>query len=168
MKAVLAAPLALACGIAAAQAQTIYRCGDSYGSQPCAGAKAIATEAPVPTADESQRASAAAQRDARLADALEKERLKQEARPAQVYVSPPPAEAKPEPHKWPEKAGTRKLDVFTATAPGSKPAKNEKGGKSGKGKGGGEGIKAKGDGKPAQVSKAAPGGKLAPRPATAR
>ncbi|TFZ06407.1 hypothetical protein EZ313_07155 [Ramlibacter henchirensis] len=83
-------------------------------------------------------------------------------------MPPPSAEARPEPHKWPEKAGTRKLDVFTATAPGSKPDKKEKGGKSGKARGGGEGAKAKGDGKPAHVPKAAPGGKLLPRPVPAR
>ena len=37
MRSILAAPLALACGIAFAQPQTVYRCGDSYSSQPCPG-----------------------------------------------------------------------------------------------------------------------------------
>jgi hypothetical protein len=129
MKATIAAPLALACGIAAAQAQTVYRCGNSYGSQPCAGAQAIATEAPVPTDAERKQAAAAAQRDARLADGLEKDRLREEARPAQLYVPPPKFEPTPQPHKWPEKSATRKLDVFTASAPGTKPPKKGKDGK---------------------------------------
>ncbi|KQT14267.1 hypothetical protein ASG30_01385 [Ramlibacter sp. Leaf400] len=123
------APLALACGMAATQAQTIYRCGDSYGSQPCAGGKSIAADPSGPSTDESRQATAAAQRDAKLADGLEKERLKQEARPAQIYVPLPSAQEKPEPHKWPEKAGTRKLDVFTATGPGTAPPKKDKGAK---------------------------------------
>lgn len=125
----LLAPLALACGMAAAQAQTIYRCGDSYGSQPCAGGRSIAADPSGPSTAESRQATAAAQRDAKLADGLEKDRLKQEARPAPVYMPPPSAQEKPEPHKWPEKAGTRKLDVFTATGPGTAPPKRDKGAK---------------------------------------
>ena len=126
MRATIAAPLALACGIAAAQAQTVYRCGNSYGSQPCAGAQAIATEAPVPTEAERKQAAANAQRDTRLADSLEKERLQQEARPAQLYVPPPKFDPGSEPYKTPEKKATRKLDVFTASAPGTKPPKKDK------------------------------------------
>lgn len=133
MKSTLAAPLALACGIAFAQPSTIYRCGDSYSSQPCAGAREIAAESPSPTGAERRDAAAAAQRDARIADSLEKERLKQEARPASAYIPPPEPQAQFAPHKWPDKNATRKLDVFTASGPGSsKPEKKEKTGKKGK------------------------------------
>jgi hypothetical protein len=161
MRTIIAAPFALAFGIACAQAQAIYRCGDSYGSQPCSGGKAIATETPEPTAAERRQAAGAAQRDARLADHLEQERLKQEARPAQVYAPPPVGEIKPEPHKWPEKAATRRLDVFTATAPGSAPARKAS---SGKGKAGdkGKGKAASTESaKPAKDSKTRPPGSLA-------
>ena len=158
------APLALACGIASAQAQPIYRCGDSYGSQPCAGGKEIASDAPTPTALERRQAGAAAQRDARIADGLEKDRLKQEANPARSYIPPAPDAAKPEPHKWPEKNATRKLDVFTASAPGPKADKKGKAGKEKAAKAKPEGPAPKPDkaaaAKGAKAAKAAPSGRL--------
>ena len=134
MKSLFTAPLALAFGIALAQPSTIYRCGDSYGSQPCAGGREIAAESPSPTSAERRDAAAAAQRDARIADSLEKERLKQEARPASSYIPPPEPQAQFAPHKSPEKNATRKLDVFTASGPppGKKPEKKEKSAKGGK------------------------------------
>ncbi|HYD77268.1 hypothetical protein [Ramlibacter sp.] len=138
MRATIAA-LSLAALAAAAPAQTIYRCGDSYGPQPCAGGKAIEAE-PAPTAAERNRSAAATQRDAKLADSLEKDRLQREAQPAQLYIPPPQFEAQPGPYKGPEKAATRKLDVFTASAPASnKPGKPTKA-KKGKGKAGKKGT----------------------------
>lgn len=125
MRATIAA-LSLAALSAAAAAQTIYRCGDSYGPQPCTGGKAIQAE-PPPTAAERGRSTAATERDAKLADDLEKERLQREAQPAQLYIPAPKFEPPPEPHKGREKAATRKLDVFTASAPGSRPPKAKKG-----------------------------------------
>lgn len=148
--------LALAVCTAAAQAQAIYRCGDSYSQQPCAGGKAIVAEQPTPTSAERKQSAAAAQRDARLADSLEKERVQREAQPAQLYVPPPRFEATAQPYKSPEKAATRKLDVFTASAPGSKPTKDKKKGKTAK--------DAADAGKPAgQGDRAAAGGTLAVR-----
>lgn len=154
MKSIFAAPLALACGIALAQPSTIYRCGDSYSSQPCAGGREIAAETPSPTGAERRDAAAAAQRDARIADSLEKERLKQEARPSSSYIPSPEPKAQPTPHRWPEQNATRKLDVFTASGPApGKPEKQKKKEKSAKG----------GDkkGKSSAEAKPAPAGRMA-------
>ncbi|TFZ03715.1 hypothetical protein [Ramlibacter humi] len=140
MKAIHALLACAAASAACAQAQTIYRCGDSYGSQPCAGGRELPAAPPAADAAQHRAAAGTAQRDAKLADAMEKERLKQEARPAQVYVAP----AKPgpdfEPHKSPEKAATRKLDVFTASSPAPKKPKGEGKGKKGKSKAKDEGA----------------------------
>ena len=149
MKSTLAAPLALACGIAFAQPSTIYRCGDSYGSRPCVGGREIAAEPPSPTSAERRDAAAAAQRDARIADSLEKARLEQEARPAASYIPPPEPQAQFSPHKWPEKNATRKLDVFTASGPGTGKPEKEKAGKKGK------------KARPGKDAKAPPTGRLA-------
>lgn len=163
MRTRFAAPLALACGIALANAsaQPIYRCGDSYGSQPCAGARAIAPDAVSPSDAERRQAAVAAQRDAQLAEGLEKERLRQEARPpSSAYIPSPAPEPVHPPHKWPEKAATRKLDVFTATGPA--PARKEKAarrGKAGAAKGAAK-TKAKADAA-VEDKKKAPAGRLA-------
>ena len=159
MKSLFSAPLALACGIALAQPSTIYRCGDTYGSQPCAGGREISAETPSPTSTERRDAAAAAQRDARIADSLERERLKQEARPASSYIPPPEAKSQPTPHKWPEQNATRKLDVFTASgpAPGKPEKKKEKSAKGGGKKKG----KASEETKPAKDAKPAPAGRMA-------
>ena len=158
MKSIFTAPLALACGIALAQPSTIYRCGDSYGSQPCAGGREISGETPSPTSAERREAATAAQRDARIADSLEKERLKQEARPASSYIPAPEAKAQPTPHKSPEKNATRKLDVFTASGPpaGKPDKKKEK-----SAKGGGKKGKSSEEAKPARDAKPAPAGRMA-------
>jgi hypothetical protein len=126
-----AAPL-LAAACLTAQAQTIYRCGDSYSQQPCAGGQLVPT-APAPSAADRAQAGANARRDATLAATLEKDRVRQENQAAAqpLYLPPPPAEPVREGHKWPEQNATRKLDVFTASAPGT-PAKKNKDGKKGK------------------------------------
>jgi len=104
----------------AAQAQPIYRCGDSYSQQPCAGGRQLAPDTPPPSAADRSQAAAMVARDARLADTLEKDRTRREAQagPA-LAVLPAPAAEDFEPHKSPEKAATRKLDLFTASVPGS-------------------------------------------------
>jgi hypothetical protein len=117
--------LVLACaGWPLAHAQAIYRCGDSYSQQPCAGGTQVAAPPAAPSASDRSQAAAAALRDARLADSMEKDRVRREAQAgsAPVILQAPPV-AEPEPHKWPDKAGTRKLDVFTASVPGSKQPK---------------------------------------------
>ena len=73
----------------------------------------------TPTEREIQQARANTARDAKLADALEKARLKEEAKPTQVYI---PKE------KAVEKVADHKIEVFTARAPGDKkkPTKKKK------------------------------------------
>lgn len=108
-------------GCCAAQAQAIYRCGDSYSQQPCAGGKQLAPAAPAPSAADRSQAAAMAARDARLADTLEKDRTRREAQAGRALAVVPAAPAEDfEPHKSPEKAATRKLDLFTASVPGSR------------------------------------------------
>lgn len=127
----------LACAAASAalaQAQPIYRCGDSYGSQPCAGGRELPAAPPAASNEQRRQAAGTVQRDAKLADAMEKERLKQEARPAQVYVAPAKTDLDFDPHKSPEKAATRKLDVFTASSPAPRKPKGEAKAKKGKSK----------------------------------
>jgi hypothetical protein len=121
-----AGALLLAAACASPQAQTIYRCGNSYGSQPCADGKPLEA-APAPSNADRAQAAANSRRDAQMADALQKDRLRRETQAGNTnsfYVPPPAFEPeRPSEHKSPEKAATRKLDVFTATAPGSMPAK---------------------------------------------
>lgn len=116
--------IAMCAGAAGAAAQNIYKCGDGYSQQPCPGGKSLAVDDSRSDAQKKQ-ASAAARRDARLADGMEKERLKQEAQPVPSYVPPPnfppTPDRKPEPSSKP-----RKPEAFTAVVPGSKPAKDDK------------------------------------------
>lgn len=124
MPTIRAALLLAAAGACAGHlhAQTIWRCGDTYSQQPCAGGRPVA-DAPGPARDDRTQAGAAAARDARLADAMEKDRLRLEAQAPQAYIPPAKAQPAPEKHKSPEQAATRKLDLFTASVPGSRPAK---------------------------------------------
>lgn len=115
----------LACvGCCAAQAQAIYRCGDSYSQQPCAGGRQLAPSTPPPSASDRSQAAAQVARDGRLADTLEKDRTRREAQAAHApTVLPAPVAEEHEPYKSPEKAATRKLDMFTASVPGSRTPK---------------------------------------------
>ena len=56
----------------------VYRCGTSYQDTPCAGGSAIQAEDPR-TPQQQREAARAAQQDAAMADALEKQRVQQEA-----------------------------------------------------------------------------------------
>ena len=110
---VLGAVLALACPWLAAQG--VYRCGNSYGPQPCPGGSVVATD-PAPTAAEAQRSRRAAAADAKRAGELEQARLERErnAPPAVIPPQEPPAPA--------AKAAGRKKEgkepgPLTATAP---------------------------------------------------
>jgi hypothetical protein len=157
-----------------AHAQAIYRCGDSYSQQPCAGGTQLAPAAPGPSAADRSQAAAAAARDARLADALEKDRVRREAQAGKTAVVLPTAPvAEPEPHQWPDKAATRKLDLFTASVPGSgrskaKTAAKAKSGPKDAAKANGAGVKVTSAGKagqqravqpaPTRTAKAAGGG----------
>jgi len=102
-----------------ATAQNIYRCGDSYSQRPCPGGTVVEAKDERNAGQRSQT-SQAAQRDARMADAMEKARLKEEAKPVSAYI---PAKV-----QAPENAGKpaaarkakkpEKPEHFTAVAPG--------------------------------------------------
>ena len=80
------------------QAQPVYRCGGSYSNQPCPGGVVVPTEDPRSAAQRAQT-DAATKRDAQTAQAMEKERLKQEAVPAQATIpasTPQPVASEPE------------------------------------------------------------------------
>jgi hypothetical protein len=83
LRAAIALSLSALAGVAGAQG--IYRCGDSYSQKPCAGGRLVETEDARSAAQRSQTAQAAL-RDAKAADAMEQARLKEEAKPAQVYI----------------------------------------------------------------------------------
>lgn len=71
----------------------VYRCGDTYSQQPCAGGKVIA---PEDARSASQRTSAdeLTRREAQAADAMEKARLAFEDKPAQVAMPPAPVSSR--------------------------------------------------------------------------
>ena len=75
------AAFALVLAAASVQGQTVYRCGSEYSQKPCADAKTLTPQA-APSADEAKRASEQARRNAKLADAMEKQRLAEEKRVA--------------------------------------------------------------------------------------
>ena len=106
--------------MAPASAQNIYRCGDGYSQQPCPGGVVVEAQDERSAGQRSQ-ASLAAQRDARLADAMEKERLKEDAKPVSAASIPAKAQA---PENAPKTAAARqakkpaKPEHFTAVAPG--------------------------------------------------
>jgi hypothetical protein len=112
----LAATLSLA---AAASAQTVWRCGNSYSTQPCAGGSSFEA-APAPAKAEAVRAEKAALVDAKRADALEKARLAREKNAPQAIVIAPvdPPKAQPEPKKGKGKGKGTKPETFTASVPG--------------------------------------------------
>ena len=123
IKTIIAA-LALATA-GAAGAQTMYRCGSSYSQQPCQGASEVAGFAPRPPADVAQ-ARAAAQADAKRADAMEKARLAQEKNAPKALVMGPKevaaAPAKPASHAKNKKG---KPEEFTAVQPGTVKSKKK-------------------------------------------
>ncbi len=114
-----------------AQAQNIYRCGDSYSQSPCPGGMAIDANDSRTKVQKAQ-AEAATQRDRQTGDALEKERLKQEevaARATQkTHVTSAPTTAPttaPAPHKSSKKKH-KEPAYFTAKTAGDKKAEKKK------------------------------------------
>ena len=116
--------------MAAAQAQTVWRCGAdgrSYSDQPCAQGRALELPAARPAADV-QAAQELAARDRRLADALTRERLQREAAtrgsglggfPAQTAAVKPAAKAVAT-HKRRQARPAADADIWQATAPVSR------------------------------------------------
>jgi hypothetical protein len=112
--------LAAGAWLAPAAAQNIYRCGDSYSQQPCPGGTVVQAD-DARSASQRSQTSLAAERDAKAADAMEKARIKEEAKPAQAYILPPKQEAAVRQLKKPAH--------FTAVAPkkpGDAPARKKK------------------------------------------
>jgi len=103
-----------------AGAQNIYRCQDGYRQQPCAGGAALPDDAR--SAEQKAQADAATRRDARTADAMEKDRRKQEARSAPAHIPQPqaPAEGSARPAK------AKKPETFSAIVPGSQDKAKDK------------------------------------------
>ncbi|HSV84265.1 MAG TPA: hypothetical protein VLK85_34115 [Ramlibacter sp.] len=118
---------ALAAAAGSAGAQPVYRCGNSYGQQPCTGATALPASV-TPSAADAAQARAVAQADARRADAMEKARMAQERQAPKALVigslqgaaSTPAGQAAARPVKG------GKLEQFTAVAPGTVKAKVKK------------------------------------------
>jgi hypothetical protein len=101
-----------------ARAQNVYRCGESYSNTPCPGATVVPTDDPRSPAQRAQT-DAAARRDARSAQALEHERLKQEGKPVPATIlAPAAANEPPAPaDRTASKAKPRKPELFTAVVP---------------------------------------------------
>src|SRR4051794_30909309 len=112
--------LATACALGAvwpAAAQNVYRCGDSYSQKPCPGGALVPTD---DARSDSQRKQTreAAQRDGKAADAMQKARLKEEAKPAQAYIPAAAGEPSAEEKKSAAAVKPKKPQYFTAAAPG--------------------------------------------------
>jgi hypothetical protein len=110
---------AAACTLGAAQsaaAQGVYRCGDSYSQQPCPGGALVPAD---DARSESQRKQTqdAARRDGKAADAMEKARLKEEAKPVQAYLPPPASEPAADEKKPGAAVKPKKPQYFTAAPP---------------------------------------------------
>ena len=109
--------LSLAAAPVAASAQTVYRCGNSYGSQPCAGGTAIdVTDRSTPA--DASRAGKLAEKDMKRAEAMEKERLAQEKNaPRALVIGPKEAPAPVAAPKDKKKEKAVDPNVFTAAGP---------------------------------------------------
>lgn len=120
--------LLAALAAASAGAQPVYRCGSSYGTQPCAGATVIDVQ-DTSTAADAARARKGAEADMQRAREMEKARLAQEkaAPKAMVIAAPAPQRAASAEKKPPAKKGDAKKakpEEFTAVVPGTgKPKK---------------------------------------------
>lgn len=113
---VLAAPLAFA--------QTVYRCGSSYSQVPCPAGTAIVVD-DARSGEQKTQTESAAKRDAKLADDMEKARLKQEAQAAPALVlgstSPSPVNQQKAGKKTAGKNKGKKKDPDDFTATDAKP-----------------------------------------------
>lgn len=133
----MAALLAAVCAQAGAQ-QQVWRCGNSYSARPCDGGAALAIDERKPDREAAEAAKAAARRDAKLADAMEKDRLAREkqAPRAVIFRSTRMADAKQDPPKKSGKKskskgkGKQASDEFTIVVPKKPGTKATKPGKS--------------------------------------
>ena len=96
-----------------AGAQNVYKCGATYSQQPCPGGSSVAA-GDNRSGEQKKQASAATQRDARLADEMEKDRLKREAQAAPANILPQPAATQ---ERNAQTFRPRAPEVFKAVAP---------------------------------------------------
>jgi len=112
--------LALLCAVLAgwmpsAGAESIYRCGASYSHKPCPGGGKLIEIDDARTSSQKAQTDQAVRRDAKAADAMEKARLREEAKPAQLVMPP----ARHEPLRPVTISTMKKPEQFTAVAPGT-------------------------------------------------
>ena len=105
--------MVLGCAGAGAAAQTVYRCASAYSQVPCTGGHVIDTSETMQTQQDGKGPSAA-ERDAKAAAALERDRLRLEANAAPAYI-PRPQESAAKSRTGANKP--RKVEEFTALAP---------------------------------------------------
>lgn len=120
----LATPLLLAAGLGSATAQTVWRCADGYADRPCADGRSVETHAHDPGPAERRRAEEAMRANNRAADELVRRRTREEAAANVPSLYIPPSQlqrgdGEPPRRDTPETRATRKLELFTATVPGS-------------------------------------------------
>jgi hypothetical protein len=121
--------IAACAALQGASAQTVWRCGNAYSQQPCAGGAPVAASDARTPADRA-RAADVARNDWALADRLQKERLAQEksAGKALIIAPPQPAAAAASAARKDKKA--KKPDEFAAVDPASVKHKKKKAKKS--------------------------------------
>ena len=90
----IAVLLALSACWVPASAQDVYRCGHSYSNLPCPGGIVVATADPR-SATQRAQTEAATRRDTKLAQLLQKDRLKLEADAAPAIILAPMKAAEP-------------------------------------------------------------------------
>lgn len=96
-------------------AQPVYRCGDnSYSTTPCPGGKAVDVADPRTAAQRAQTLDAA-RRESRMADEMEKTRLKQEAVAAKAAQAAAPLPVADPPYE--AASGDRTLSPYRAKKP---------------------------------------------------
>ena len=105
--------MALGSACVVTNAQSVYRCGSAYSQAFCTGGQVIDTSETLQT-QQKGKGPTVAERDAKAAAALEKERLSQDARAAPAYIAHP-RQAADQPRKGIAKP--RKLEQFNAVAP---------------------------------------------------
>jgi hypothetical protein len=113
--------IALALAAASGGAQTVYRCGSSYGQKPCPGGSQVDVSDPV-TGRDTARAGKATQSDMKRADAMAREREAQEKNAPKALVIGPatPMAANEKPAKGKTKDKAKKSgenEPVTAVAP---------------------------------------------------
>jgi hypothetical protein len=120
----------LAAGVLPSAAQTVYRCGDSYSLKPCHGSKVIDVEDTRSATQRSQTLEAS-QRDAKVADAMEKARLEDEAKAEarhlkqQKIAEAAAIKASIKKDEKRKDASSRNPADFTAIAPGTASKKSK-------------------------------------------